>query len=73
MEEEQDSISSPSGEPATTATAVASTKFEGVVNPESMSVLKKAFFLAVVIGGIAVYLRLSKAKQRNSPDRKSVV
>ena len=44
----------------------ASTNFEGIANPESLSILQKALFLAVIIGCIAVYLRMKQLKQQDN-------
>ena len=62
MEEPEEQHASQSFDPVPTATTTPFSKIDNTVTTEGMGVLQKALFLAVILGCIAVYLRISKAK-----------
>jgi len=62
MEEPEEPHTSQSFEPVPTTTNTPFSKIEHAVTSEGMGVLQKALFLAVILGCIAVYLRMSKVK-----------
>jgi hypothetical protein len=60
-------------EPISTTTSTPFTKIEDAVTTEGMGVLQKALFLALILGCIAVYLRMSRVKgQKNQAYEKSL-
>jgi hypothetical protein len=62
MEEPDEPYESQSFEPAATSTSAPFSKIEDAVSSEYMGILQKSLFLAVILGCIAVYLRISKVK-----------
>jgi hypothetical protein len=62
MEEPEEPHTSQSFEHVPTTTSTPFSKIEDAVTSEGMGVLQKALFLAVILGCIAVYLRMSKVK-----------
>jgi hypothetical protein len=73
MEEPEEPNISQSFEPVPTTTSTSFSKIEDAVTSEGMGVLQKALFLAVILGCIAVYLRMSKVKaQTDQANEKSL-
>jgi len=73
MEDAEEPHPSQSIEPVSTTTSTPFSKIEDAVTTEGMGVLQKALFLAVILGCIAVYLRMSKVKgQKDQAYEKSL-
>jgi len=73
MEESEEPHASQSFEPVSTTTSTPLPKIEDAVTTEGVGVLQKALFLAVILGCIAVYLRMSKVKgQKDQAYEKSL-
>jgi hypothetical protein len=73
MEEPEEPHASQLFEPVSTTTSTPFSKIEDAVIIEGMGVLQKALFLAVILGCIVVYLRMSKVKgQKNQAYEKSL-
>jgi len=66
MEEVEEPYEAQSLEPVSTTTSPPLTKIGDPVTIESMGILKKVLFLAVITGCIAVYLRVNKVKEPNN-------
>lgn len=74
MEEEEKPQGTGSIKPVSTTTSPSLAKIEDLATIESMGILQKVLFLAVITGCIAVYLRMSKVKgQNNQGYEKSLV
>jgi len=73
MEDPEEPHPSQSFETVSTTTSTPFSKIEDAVTTEGMGVLQKALFLAVILGCIAVYLRMSKVKgQKDQAYEKSL-
>jgi hypothetical protein len=60
-------------EPVPTATSAQISKIDDTATTEGMGILQKVLFLAVILGCIAVYLRMNKVKvQRDQASEKSL-
>jgi len=66
MEEPEEPHATQSLEPVSTVTSTPFSKIEDAFTTEGMGVLQKALFLAVILGCIVVYLRISKVKGQKS-------
>ena len=64
MEEPEEIPASHSVNPIPSATSIPFSLVEDAVTTESMGVLQKAFFMAVILGCIAIYVRMSRVKDR---------
>jgi len=73
MEEPEEPLESQSFEPVSTTTSTPFSKIEDAVSSEGVGILQKGLFLAVILGCIAVYLRMSKVKaQKDQAYEKSL-
>ncbi len=73
MEEPEEPHASQTLEPVSTTTSTPLSKIVEAVTTEGMGVLQKALFLAVILGCIAVYLRMSKVEgQKDQANEKSL-